>query len=350
MKKLLYLLIILSISLFSCNNLKEKQDAQNKIENKIENKTNTDMNKYIPDESKDIDRTNYAQKVYESVKHYDKEPVYYYRVHKQNCLIEIYINDVKDYRDFELSNVITPEEIGHILKSGPQKVKVKMYPVGDLINKDLGLENTPPATILSEKASVAIDVVMMDNKSRKGFDDEKLIVRKVSSKEAAGKECHEFTFTFDAEVPYEFEGWTKGQDLRKLDPDLVHEKALEYYKMVGQLFLQKDLDSWLKVQYPFEQRIAGMFYWDKQYMNELVDEVKQEMDREYQIQPFGKYTVEYMGDGKLLRLITDSKDSVFRGGGALFLNYGNGGVFRPGITLYLPKGRDLKTQGFMMWK
>ena len=309
------------------------------------------IDNYIPDESKDIDRTNYAQKVYESVKHYDKEPVYYYRVHKQNCLIEIYINDVNDYDDFELSNVITPTEIGHILKSGKQKVKVKMYPVGDLINKDLGLENAPPATILSDKASVAIEVVMMDNKSRKGFADEKLIVQKVSPKgAAAGKEYYEFMFTFDVDVPYEFEGWTKGQDLRKLDPELVHQKALEYYKMVGQLFVQKDLDSWLKVKYPVQQRIAGMYYRDKQYVDELVDEIKQEMNRDYQILPFGKYTQEYMGDGKLLRLVTDNQKSSFRGGGALYLTYGNGGVHLPGITLYLPKGRDLKTQGFMMWK
>jgi len=307
------------------------------------------MNKYIPEESKDIDRTNYAQKVYESVKHYDKEPVYYFRVHKQNCLIEIYINDVRNYRDYELSNIITPTKIGHILKSGKQKVKVKMYPVGDLINQDLGLENASPATILSDKAQVAIEVVMMDNKSRKVFDDEKLITKQVSPKEAAGKESYEFTFTFDAEVPYEFEGWTNGQDLRKLDPDLVHQKALEYYKMVGQLFLQKDMDSRLKLQYPFEQRMAGMYYLNKQYLDELVDEFKGEMDREYTILPFENYTIEYMGDGRLIRLVTNSQDPDFRGGGALYLDYDEG-TFLPGITLYLPKGRDLKTQGFMMWK
>ena len=344
MRKLGYILVC-CLGISACS-----QNSRGQAVIERETKSIDNLDNYIPDDSKDIDRTNYAQKVYESVKRYEKEPIYYYRVHKQNCLIEIYINDVKDYRDFELSNVITPEEIGHILKSGPQKVKVKMYPVGDLINKDLGLENAPPATILSDKASVAIEVVMIDNKSRKGFDDEKLIAQKVSPKDAAGKEYYEFMFTFDAEVPYEFEGWTKGQDLRKLKPELVHQKALEYYRMVGQIFLQKNLDSWLKIHYPFEQRIAGMYYWDKQYMDELVDEVKEEMDREYKIQPFGKYTVEYMGDGKLLRLITASQDPVFRGGGALYLDYGNGGVFRPGITLYLPKGRDLETQGFMMWK
>ena len=346
MMRIIYILLFFcSLVLSACG---QKAKVQATMQPR-ENKPHAVMNNYIPDESKDIDRTNYAQRVYESVKHYDKEPVYYFRVHKQNCLIEIYINDVNFYGDFELSNIITPTRIGHILKSGPQKVKVKMYPVGDLINQDLGLENAPPATTLSDKAGVAIDVVMIDNKSRKGFDDEKLIVQKVNPKETAGKESYEFTFTFDAEVPYEFEGWTNGQDLRKLDPDLVHQKALEYYKMVGQLFLQKDLDSWLKVQYLLEKRVAGMFYQDKQYLDELVDEVKLEMNREYTILPFENYTVEYMGDGRLVRLVTNSQDPDFRGGGALYLDYDEG-TFLPGITLYLPKGRDLKTQGFMMWK
>ena len=347
MMRIIYILLFFcSLVLSACG---QKAKVQATMQPR-ENKTHAVMNNYIPNESKDIDRTNYAQKVYESVKHYDKEPVYYFRVHKQNCLIEIYINDVNNYGDFELSNVITPIRVGHILKSGKQHVKVKMYPVGDLINQDLGLENAPPATTLSDKAQVTIEVVMMDNKSQKKFDDEKLITKQVSPKETAGKECYEFTFTFDAEVPYEFEGWTKGQDLRKLDPDLVHQKALEYYRMVGQLFLQKDLDSWLKIKYPFQQRIAGMYYWDKQYLDELVDEVTKDVNREYKMLPFENYTVEYMGDEKLLRLVTNSQKASLRGGGALYLTYGKKGVLLPGITLYLPKGRDLKTQGFMMWK
>ena len=62
---------------------------------------------------------------------------------------------------------------------------------------------------------------------------------------------------------------------------------------------------------------------------------------------FRKY---YKGNGKLLSLTTKSLDSDLRGGGALLLGYGKKGVYQPGITLYLPEGRDLATQGFMMWK
>lgn len=56
-----------------------------------------------------------------------------------------------------------------------------------------------------------------------------------------------------------------------------------------------------------------------------------------------------MGNGKLLCLVSNSKDANLIGGGALILKYDNG-TYQPGITLYLPEGRDLATQGFMMWK
>lgn len=58
-----------------------------------------------------------------------------------------------------------------------------------------------------------------------------------------------------------------------------------------------------------------------------------------------------MKGGKLLCLIRKSLDLKLRVGGELMLEYGEEiSIFQPGITLYLPEGRDLATQDFMMWK
>ncbi|MFC6269810.1 hypothetical protein [Frigoriflavimonas asaccharolytica] len=339
-KKIL-LLIMVAISLLGC--------SQDKNQNQNQNRKGMNIDQYIPEESKTIDRNNYAEKVLESIKHYDSEPIYYYRINKQNCLIEVKINDVVDYKDYELSNIIIPSEIGHILKSGQQTVTVKMYPVGDLSNKDLGLENQPQATKLSDKAKVDISVVTMDNKSKKQFGDERVITTQVSPKEAAGKKYYEFSFTFNADIPYQFEGWSKGKDLRKLNQELVRKKAVEYYEMIGKVHLNKDLDSWLKINFPLEKRIEGMFYVDKQYLEDLVKEFSDDVLQDYTMLPLKNYTLEYMGDGKLLRLRQSSLEENYRGKGALMLEYDEGYYF-PGITLYLPEGRDLATQGFMMWK
>ncbi|KFC20427.1 hypothetical protein [Chryseobacterium sp. FH1] len=308
------------------------------------------INGYVHEESKNITADNYAEKINLQINHYNNEPIYYFRINKQNCLIRTYVNNINLYDDYELSNVITPIEIGNILKSGQQTVMVKMYPVGNLINEDLGLENELPATELSDKAKVDIDIVVMDNKSKKQFADERVIVTQVSPKEAAGKEYYEFSFTFNAEVPYKFEGWTKGKDLRKLDQDLVRKKAIEFYQMCGKIFEKNDVDAWLKLSYLSDMRIMSSSFVDKQYLDELVEEYNVDLKRDYNIQQLDNFVLEYMGNGKLLRLITDNQHPKLKGGGALLLNYGKGGVYQPGITLYLPEGRDLATQGFMMWK
>lgn len=347
MKKIIFILAI-ALSISSCSQNKKVENKQLTTNN---SKTMYDINQYIFPEAKDITAVNFVERLNSQIKHYDKEPIYYFRINKQNCLIEIKINDITDYNDYEISNYITPIEIGNILKSGLQKVTVKMYPVGDLNNESLGVKNVAPMTKLTESSQVAISVISIDEKSAKKLDDEKLIVQETSPKEAAGKDYYEFSFTFNADVPYEFEGWTKGQDLRKLDQDLVKKKAVEFYNMVGQIHVNKDLDSKLKLDYPSTVRIKSSFYRDKQNLKETLAEYKSDItEYNYEMESLKDFKIEYMGEGKLLRLITNNPDMDLRGGGALLLLYGKTGVFQPGITLFLPEGRDLATQGFMMWK
>jgi hypothetical protein len=87
----------------------------------------------------------------------------------------------------------------------------------------------------------------------------------------------EFSFTFDAEVPYEFEGLTKGQDLRKLNQELVRKKAVEFYEMIGEIFLNKDIDAWLKLKFPLTTRTMSSAYVNSQYLKELLDEYKDDI-------------------------------------------------------------------------
>ena len=148
------------ISLVSCS--QEKTQNTNR-----ENKINMNINQYISSESKTITKKNYAEKVFENIKHYKSEPIYYFRTNKQNCLIEIYVNDVQMYKDYEISNLITPFEINQILKSGTQKVTIKMYPVGNLNNESWGKDTQAPMTELSGNSSVEISVVRIDEKSNK---------------------------------------------------------------------------------------------------------------------------------------------------------------------------------------
>nr|WP_314499511.1 hypothetical protein [uncultured Chryseobacterium sp.] len=343
MKKVIFVLAF-TLSITGCS-----QNQQSTINNQ---QPMYDIDQYIFPEAKDITEANFVEKLNSQIKHYNSEPIYYFRTNKRNCLIEIYVNDVSLFDDYDLSNYITPTPLSSLfLKSGEQKVTVKMYPIGNLNNESLGVKDAVPVTKLTEESQVMISIISIDEKSNKGLDDEQLITQKVSPKEVAGRAYYEFSFTFDAKVPFEFEGWKKGQNLQKLDQELVRKKALEFYNMVGQMYLNKDLDAQLKIDFPSTVRIKGSYYRDKQNLTETLAEYKDDITgNNYTLETIKDYRIEYMGEGRLLRLITNSKDPDLRNGGALFLKYGKGGIFVPPITLYLPEGRNLATQGFMMWK
>ena len=338
------LLLILCLGFFSFGCSQKEKTLVGK-----DMKLTYNINDYIFPEAKDITTSNFVEKLNSEIKHFDAEPIYYFRINKQNCIIEIKVNDVYSFDDYEISNLITPIEINQILKSGQQKITIKMYPVGNLNNESWGKETEAPMTELTENSSVEIIVVSIDEKSNKGFDDEKIIAKQVSPKDVAGKKVYEFSFTFNAQVPYEFEGWTKGQDLHKLDQELVRKKAEEFYKMVGNIMVDKNLDSWLKLNYVSDIRLMGTSYVSKDYLNGLLEEYKKDTIRDYSID-FQKYTFDYMANGKLLRLITDNPNPEFKNSDPLFLKYGKSGIYIPSVILYLPEGRDLATQGFMMWK
>ena len=113
-----------------------------------------DINQYLDEESKQITKENFVDQIMKQIKHYPKEPVYYLRINKQNCLIEVLVNDVRRHVDYELSNYVTPIKINSsILKSGKQTITVRMYPVGNLINESLGKENEAPITTLLDNSS-----------------------------------------------------------------------------------------------------------------------------------------------------------------------------------------------------
>lgn len=342
----------MAIGLTSCG--QQKENKQNdKSKSNTSSAVKYDINNYIFPEAREITAKNFVEKTVAQIKDYSHEPRYYFRINKQNCFLRIYINGVNIYDDYRVSNYITPIAIDHILTSGEQKVTIKMFPVGNDNNEELDTNNVPPMTKLTAGSQVAVSVISIDEKSNKNLDDEKLVAEKISPKEVEGKETYTFSFTFKASVPYSFEGWTKGQDLRKLDQQLVKKKAIEFYKMVESIYLNKDLDAKLKLDYPSTVRIWASCFGKKQDVEDLLSEYNNQLTkRDYTTLPIKNFEIEYMGDGKLVRLITDNEHPALRGGGALLLQYGTGENTRthqPGITLYLPEGRSLE-QGFMMWK
>lgn len=333
--KNLFLLLSLFLVVFACG---QKQQEKTPI-----------MNTQYPE----VNATNFEQKLLESVKHYHKEPRYYMRVNKINCLLEVYINDYRIHRDYKLSNYATPLKINEaILKSGEQKLTYRLYPVGDLIKEEYGEGNT--VTTLTDNTAISISIIKMDNKGQKKLKDEQIVIKHNSLKDdkgnfiASGKPYYEFTFPFNAYVPYEIEGWTNGQDLNKLDQKLLEEKAIEFYKEYGEMYKRKDIDLLAKLSFGLENRNAISLYKKSNEIDKVWTEYLNDINvTNLKVLPIENYTMKFWANGQILFLQLNSFKTNRRGAGALILD-SDEATYLPKIPLYLPEGKNLEDGLYMI--
>jgi len=306
----------------------------------------------------EISANNFEQKLLNAVKHYDKEPMYYVRINKINCLIEVLINDYPLHYDYELSNYATPLAINRaILKSGEQKLTYRLYPIGDLIKKEYGEGHT--VTTLTDNTSISITIIKMDNNGHKELEDEEVIMKHTSLNNAngnfiaSGKPYYEFTFSFNAQVPYINEGWSNGQDLTKLEQKLLEQKAVEFYKGYGGIYKNKDADLLAKLSYGLEKRNAISNYKTLSEICELWNEYIGDFNQKnIKALPIEHYRVVFYGNKRIIFLLLNSLSYTYRGGGALRIEYidtdGDGSTLMPGIFLYLPEGKKLEDGLYMI--
>ncbi|NQX38109.1 hypothetical protein SAMN05421820_101116 [Pedobacter steynii] len=336
------LVILTLVNLFVACGQEKKQSTNTKI-----------MNTQYPE----INANNFEQKIFESVKHYPKEPLYYMRINKSNCVLEVLINDYPVHDDYELSNYATPLEINDaILKSGVQKLTYRLYPVGNLIKEEYGEGDI--VTTLTDNTAISISIIRMDNKGEKTTEHEEVVMKHTSLVDdkgrfvAAGKPYYEFTFDFNAEVPYTNEGWSKGQDLTKLDQKVLEQKTIEFYKAYAKIYENRGTDLQAKLKFGEERRNAVAFYKKQSDIDDLWKVYLNRFDyKNKKIQPIENYKMVFFGEGKIVFLLSNSLEYPNRGAGALRVNYidkdGDEAFFIPNVSLYLPEGRNIEDGLYM---
>ncbi len=345
--KNIVLLVVWCVSVFACaQKQKEKISSVNILK------------KHIPEYLQEINASNFVSKIVENVKHYEKEPMYFMRPIQNNCVFELLVNDFPVYKDFGLEVSATPIEINNaILKSGEQTLTVRMYPLGDLLKDNYDTGNTI-ATLL-DNTSMKIEVVKYDayNISHQ-LSDEKIVLTHYSpTKEGskkfigAGLPYYEYTFSFNAKVPYENEGWLNGEDLTKFDKNDLAKAVEKAYLDTNKIYENQDIDQMARLIYQGELRNAVANYnTNSEELKEIWDWHLESINFENKVF-FSLENVEpkFFGSGKIIALKNPSSQSVkraFRGKSAFGFKYNlpndkrNRGNWLD-IYLYIPKGGTL---------
>ncbi|WP_395077999.1 hypothetical protein [Flavobacterium sp.] len=303
----------------------------------------------------EITASNIVEKITKEVKHYPKEPFYYIYVANSLCVYEILINDYSIKKLFKYEQQATPIYINEaILKSGKQKITYRIYPAPKEFNSG--------SDVFDFETEFRVKVFVNDNATGLQIENQKLITEHnaptkirmtghqkdipLTEFEGKGQKYYEHSFYFDAEVPYNNEGWSTGQDLKKLDQKNLEKAIIDFYMKRKEIILNKNKDTFAGQVFVGlkEQFIAE--YRDKEYVRDAWNEFIEVYDNTtYEFQPFENYKMEFFGDGKIVCLRQINTDPRYREKSALFGKYkdadGNTRADFHNLYLYLPQGKKL---------
>jgi len=306
--KAFFLIILLSVTFLS--------SCQNKIETIMQNP--------------EITEKNIVNKLSSEVKHYDNEPMYYLTYEQNSCFSEVLVNGILVYKNFQKASRGATFEINNcIFKSGIQKVTFRLYSAGKRDIRDF--------STLVDDTKMKIEITESDNKNRDAKDKEitsfltPILTFKnddgyVRTKfEGSGKNFYEASFTFNATIPFDVEGFENARDLREWDKKILEDKLLSQYNKVKNIYQNKDYDNIAKISYDNLKNQVISKYLSREYINDAWN-ILMEIYRQptFEMQPIEDYKLVFFAEGRLVALMQNSKDPRVRGNSALWAKFDRG--------------------------
>ena len=257
-----------------------------------------------------------------------------------NIPVIVYVNDIKASElNMPLGTAIDLNP--YVLKNGKCKIKLQIFPLfrrGDTLvtvenimrcNLFFGsyIRNKETNEILNYKADVALPIV------------------------APKEDVPYFEQEWDVELtelPYELEGWSKGQDLRKWDKKELEKKVVAYYQKLWHILNNGEGERYMDLWKQADQEL--MFYdyeteYDSIYKEESEERKKNCTDNMIYLED---YEMKLYAEGKLVCLERKTHTREFNNYSPLDIK-GWSPLIRKGrksgaedfpVKLYLPEGSN----------
>ena len=250
----------------------------------------------------------------------------------------VYVNDIKvSELNMPLGTAIDLNP--YVLKNGKYKIKLQIFPLfrkGDtLVAKKNILDcqlffgsyirNKKTDEILNYKADIALPII------------------------APSTDVPYFEQEWEVEItdlPYELDGWSKGQDLRKWDKDKLEKKVVAYYQKLWHILNNGEGGEWTKLT---QKRIneTAIFYYESQEENQEAIKNNQQNIEKYctnNMIPLEDYEMKLYAEGKLVCLERKTHTKEFnnkspldiKGWSPLIRKGKKSGAGYYNILLYLP--------------
>ncbi|MCW3161095.1 hypothetical protein [Chryseobacterium oryctis] len=291
--------------------------------------------------------------LYKDVKNYDQRINYHADIFIGGCNFEVFINDFPVFKYYGPGNGAITTSIpinSAILNKGQQTWKIKVFPIHNI--KEINgktISNVSPT--IQEGARVEIDIEGVRFKESGGIEENfgKVLKFEAPLKKDpqngsnifadAGKPYIEYSGTFQADVPYQIEGWNNSEDLTKIDSNTLKQKILKEYQKFHGWLQNRDLNKIALSKLNAKKEEAQALFYDKNINDEYISSfIKMWGQEGLEMQPLENYKMGIYGNGKIVTLI-DTID----GGSPLWGNYEvNKNKYKHNTYLlyfHIPKGK-----------
>ena len=253
---------------------------------------------------------------------------------------ELYINDIKADCDYVGANSgvdMNP----YILKNGKYKVKLRIFPsfkAGGLIaSEDIKNSNISFGSYIRNRET---DEIL-------NYEDKPLPITAPTIDVPYFEQEWEVEIT---ELPYELEGWSKGQDLRKWDKKELEKKVVAYYQKLWRILNNGEGEKYVEVWKKADQELFSYYYTTQERYLKLVENTIEDVE-EYckgTMIPLEDYEMKLYAEGKLVCLERKTHTKEFnnkspldiKGWSPLISKGEKSGAADYPVKLYLPEGSN----------
>jgi len=254
---------------------------------------------------------------------------------------ELYINDIKADCDYVGANSgvdMNP----YILKNGKYKVKLRIFPAfkaGEklIASKDIKNSNISFGSYICNKET---DEIL-------NYEDKPLPITAPTIDVPYFEQEWEVEIT---DLPYELEGWSKGQDLRKWDKKELEKKVVAYYQKLWRILNNGEGEKYVEVWKKADQELFSYYYTTQERYLKLVENTIEDVE-EYckgTMIPLEDYEMKLYAEGKLVCLERKTHTKEFnnkspldiKGWSPLISKGEKSGAADYPVKLYLPEGSN----------
>ena len=254
---------------------------------------------------------------------------------------ELYINDIKADYDYVGANNgvdINP----YVLKNGKYKVKLRIFPAFKAGEKLIEFDDI-------EKSDISFDSYIRNKETDEILNYNSIPLPIVAPKEDVPYFEQEWDVEL-TELPYELEGWSKGQDLRKWDKDKLEKKVVAYYQKLWHILNNGEGEKYVEVWKKADQELFSYYYTTQERYLKLVENTIEDVE-EYckgTMIPLEDYEMKLYAEGKLVCLERKTHTKEFnnkspldiKGWSPLISKGEKSGAADYPVKLYLPEGSN----------